>query len=324
MNLFDLFPKLIEKKVTLNSLDVPYRVFVNWSDNGIIDYQVSESAINKEVTRRRVELNYFEALWVLIIKELRIIGLSLRDLRDLKSYLLNPIETTYFESLDDDKLTELTKNIFPQELYDNLSDAESFNKEKIQSLFGDIPEDYKIYSTNLGGLVSAVLLYGHSPTIQLYRNPFDDAKQIKFSHTIFNSAAQVLEGEINERDFRDEIVTNLMHFSVINMPIVPLVSMFYQDEVLYKYTSIFALYTPGELELLRILQQKDFKQIKIYRSHDNKTFEIEITNEQDLKNHEASVLRTIIGLKQYERAEIIFRNDKHLIIKNIIKKQIQS
>lgn len=324
MNLFDLFPKLIEKKVTLNSLDVPYRVFVNWSDNGIIDYQVSESAINKEVTRRRVELNYFEALWVLIIKELRIIGLSLRDLRDLNSYLLNPIDTTYFESLDDDKLTELTKNIFPQDLYDNLSDAESFNKEKIQSLFGDIPEDYKIYFTNLGSLVNSVLLLGHSPTLILYRNPLEENEQTTFSYKIFNPTAQVLEAEMNGRDFRDELVTNLTYFSTVNIPIVPLVSKFYQDEALYKYTSIFALYTPGELELLKLLKQKEFKQIKIFKSHNNQTFELEIINEQDLKNHEAKTLRTLIGLKQYERAEIIFRNDKHLVIKNIIKKQIQS
>jgi hypothetical protein len=322
MNLFDLFPKLSEKRVTLNSLDVPYRVFVNWSDNGIIDYQVSESATKKEVTRKRVELNYFEALWVLIIKELRVLGLSLKDLKELKSYLLSPIDTSHFESLSDDVSIELFKKLLPQELNNIISEENIFTKEKIQNYLGNIPEAYKLYFTNIGGLVNSVLLLGQSPTLILNRNPLQESEQTKFSFHIFNPIAQVLEAEMNGRDFRDEIVTNLIHFSIVNIPIVPLVSKFYQDEALYKYTSIFALYTPGELELLKILKQKDFKQIKIFKSHNNKTFELEITNEKDLKNHEAKTLKTLIGLKQYERAEIIFRNDKHLVIKNIIRKQI--
>ena len=49
MNLFNLFPKLSEKRVTLSDLGILYRVFVNWSEKEIIDYKVSESAKNKEV-----------------------------------------------------------------------------------------------------------------------------------------------------------------------------------------------------------------------------------------------------------------------------------
>ncbi len=136
--------------------------------------------------------------------------------------------------------------------------------------------------------------------------------------------ANEIEAKMNGRDFRDDLVSNMMHFSIINIPIVPLIARFYQDEALYKYTEIFALYSPSELELLKLIKQKDFQQIKIYRSHNDETFEVEITNKQDLKNDEAQAVRTLLGLKKYERAEVIFRNDKHIVIKNIIKHQIQS
>ena len=322
MNLFDLFPKLAEKRVTLNDLDVPYRIYVNWSEKGIIDYQVSDSATNKEVTRRRVELSYFEALWVLLIKELRIIGLSLKDLKNLKDYLFEPIDHSYFHSLSAQTISEIVEKGLPKELNYMATEDEGFNVEIIKSILENIPEDYKIYFTNLGGLVSSVLLFGHTPTLILHRKPLKVSEEATFSYNIFNPLTQDIEAKMNTRDFRDELVTNLIHHSVINIPIVPLISKFYQDEALYKYTVLFALYTPSELELLKLLKQKDFKQIKIYKSHNNETFEVEITNEQDLKNHEAQAIRTLIGLKQYQRAEIIFRNDKHLVIKNILKKQI--
>lgn len=322
MDLFDLFPKLAEKRVTLNDLDVPYRIYVNWGEKGIIDYKASKSATNKEVTRRRVELNYFEALWVLIIKELRVIGLSLKDLKNLKDYLYEPIDQSYFNSLSAQTLSEIVNKGLPEELNHMTTEGAGFNVEIIKSILENIPEDYKIYFTNLGGLVSSVLLFGHTPTLILHKKPLEVSEKATFSCNIFNSVAHDIEAKMNFRDFRDEIVSNLIYHSIINIPIVPIVSKFYQDEALYKYTTLFSLYTPGELELLKLLKQKDFKQIKIYRSHNNQNFDVEITNEEDIKNQEAQAIRTLIGLKQYQRAEIIFRNDKHLVIKNILKKQI--
>ena len=43
------------------------------------------------------------------------------------------------------------------------------------------------------------------------------------------------------------------------------------------------------------------------------------------KNEHAKEVRRILGLKQYEKMELVYRNDKHLIINNtrkeILKKQ---
>ncbi|MFH6767907.1 hypothetical protein V8G56_04085 [Gaetbulibacter aquiaggeris] len=328
MNLFNLFPKLSEKCVTLSDLDILYRVFVNWSENEIIDYKVSDSAKNKDVTRKRVELNYFEALWILIVQELRLLGIPLRTIKRIKEYLFTPIDRSYFNTLHNDELLKIIKQGLPDEITYHIDKEKAFNKEVIESVLDKLPESYNMYFTNLGGLVSSVLLFGHSPSLMIYKSPLEETKDKdkevgpNVGFHIFNPVANEIEAKMNGRDFRDELVSNMMHFSIINIPIVPLIAKFYRDEALYKYTEVFALYSPSELELLKLLKQKDFQQIRIYRSHNKETFEVEITSEQDLKNNEAQVVRTLLGLKKYERAEVIFRNDKHIVIKNIIKHQI--
>lgn len=327
MNLFNLFPKLSEKRVTLSDLDILYRVFVNWSEHGIIDYQVSESAKNKQVTRKRVELNYFEALWMLVVKELRQLGIPLKSIKRIKEYLFSPIDRSHFDKISSEDLSEIARQGLPEELTYQMDKEKAFNKQVAESVLDNLPEIYNMYLTNLGGLVSAVLLFGHSPSLMIYKVPLQDNEDKKDDNEpelgfhLFNPMANEIEAKMNGRDFRDDLVSNMMHFSIINIPIVPLIARFYQDESLYKYTEIFALYSPSELELLKLIKQKDFQQIKIYRSHNNETFEVEITNKQDLKNDEAQAVRTLLGLKKYERAEVIFRNDKHIVIKNIIKHQ---
>lgn len=319
MDFFNVFPKLSEKQVTLSDLNVPYRIFVNWSEKGVIDYKVSESATNKDVTRRRVELDYFESLWVLIIKELRSFGMPLAKIRLIKDFLLAPIDTSYFDKLSEKEISVILGQGLPDEI-NQLINEQIFNKEKAKSVLDTLPESYRMYATNLGGIVSSVLLAGHTPSLVLYKNPNEDDQSLKFQ--VFNPVAHEIEANQTGTDFRDELVNNMIHLSIFSIPIMPLISQFYKDDGLFKYTEGFALYSSSELEVLKILKQKDFKQIKIYTSHNKESFEVEITKEHDIKNNEAQTIKTLLGLKQYERAEIIFRNNKHLVIKNILKQQI--
>jgi hypothetical protein len=50
---------------------------------------------------------------------------------------------------------------------------------------------------------------------------------------------------------------------------------------------------------------------------------INTTTEKNIKDEEAKKLRTILGLKEYCRAEVIFRNGKHMVVKNSIKEIIE-
>jgi hypothetical protein len=318
MDFITLFPKLSKKCVTLSSLDVSYRLYVSWSEKGIVDYQVSDAHKDKDVTRRRVELNYFEALWLLIVKELRLLGMHLKNIKAVKEHLFAQMDTTYLNDIDNSEIVETMGKVLPNEIIDIYREDGGLNKEDVQDFLKNIPEAYKTYSTKIGGLVQSVLLLGHSPSLIIHKRPLE--KDLGFH--IFNPVPSEIEAKMNGRDFRDELVTNLIHHTVVNIPIAPMIARFYQDEALFKYTEIFALYSPSELELLEILKQKDFQQIKIYRNGNNKTFELEITNKKDVMDNRAQTIKTLLGLKKYERAEVIFRNNKHIVIKNTIKKQV--
>lgn len=255
---------------------------------------------------------------MLITKELRLFGEPLSNIKSLKDYLLAHINSTSFEERSGKEIRELLQKAAPQTLNGLIKD--DLNKENITNLLKELPDQYKMYFTNIGGLVSSVLLFGYTPSLMLYKCPLENNSDFKIS--IFNPIAHKLEAESRGNDFRDELVTNLINYTIVNIPIVPLISKFYNDEVLFKYAETFALYSPSELEILKIFKQRDFKQIKIYNSHNKKTFEVEITEERDIKNNEALTVKTLLGLKEYERAEVIFRNNKHIVIKNIIKQQI--
>ena len=318
MNFFNIFSKLSQKHVILSDLGVPYRVFVNWSDKQIIDYKVSSSNNDKNVTRKRVSLNYFEALWVLIVKELRLFGVPLKVIREVKVFLFSQIDISTI-SKDNNEIKAIFKEAVSEEVFD-LMEESGFNEHKLEDIVSSDFNGYEMYTTNLGGLVSSVLLLGHSPSLIFYRNPIEEELNLGF--TIFNPIANKIEAALQGRDFRDDLVHNLINFSVFSIPILPLITMFYQDESLFKYTNNFALYTPNELELLEIIKGRNFKQIKIYKSQQGDKLNVEIINEKNLKNNDARELKKILGLKQYERAEVIFRNDKHLLIKNMIKKEL--
>lgn len=318
MDLITLFPKLSKKCITLSSLDISYRVYVNWSEKGIVDYKVSDSHTDKDVTRRRVELNYFEALWLLIVKELRLLGIHLKHIKTLKGYLFAQIEFPDLDFIDNLDFAETIEKALPDEIVDIYKEEDGPSIVEIRDYYSNIPDTYKIYTTNIAGLVQSVLLYGHSPSLMIHKKPMEN----DLGFHVLNPVASEIEAKKNGRDFRDELVTNLIHHTVINIPMVPLIARFYKDMTLFKYTDVFALYSPGELELLEILKRRDFQQIKIYTNKDDETFELEITDKKEVMNDKAKEIKTLLGLKKYERAELIFRNDKHIVIKNTFKKQV--
>ena len=81
------------------------------------------------------------------------------------------------------------------------------------------------------------------------------------------------------------------------------------------------MFTKEEQQILEIFRKDDFKEIIIYKEKEN-NYIITTTNSIELKGEQANELRKILGLKQYQKAEIIYRNDKHIVVNNIKKEKI--
>jgi len=316
--LLSKYPNLCESKVSITDLEVPHRVFFNWKDKKIIDYEhiFTPEDIANNVQRKKIELNAFEALWVLIIKELRSFNIGLNIIGELKSFLFSTPDYNFIKDLSEDELEQISKDVLPKEAHDFLK-VLGMAPKGLVAYMNMLPEPNKIYFTNIGLLVNYILVSGHSPSLFIYKDPTEETLQFN----LYNPQMEAIYHKNNDKDYRNELVTSLARHSVINIPIRPLFEKFFENKSLLKYTKEFDLFTPGELKILSILKLGDFEKIIIYNNND-KQITVERTSSEQVLGQKSIELNKALGLKEYQRAEIIFRNDKNLVITNTTKEKI--
>jgi hypothetical protein len=318
IELLNLYPSLSESKVTTSDLGVPHRVFFNWKDKGIIDYdhKFTPEDIANNVKRKKVELNAFESLWVLIIKELRTFNIGLNTIGSLKTFLFSTPDFNFIKGLSQQDISDISNLGLPKEMNTFLSAFEL----DIPGMVDDVnngPEATKAYFTNIAILVNSILLSGHSPSIFIFKKPSDS----DMSFEIFNPALESIQYSQNDKDYRTELIKGLTEHTTINIPIRPLFEQFFEQRSLLKHADHFDFFTPAELTILKILKSRDFEKIIIHNNNNNE-ITIESSSNEQILGDKAIELRKILGLKEYQRAEVIYRNNKNLVIVNTTKQRI--
>lgn len=318
INLLNQYPKLSEPKVTLSNLDVAHRVFFNWKEKGIINYehQFTDDDITNNVSRKKIQLNAFEALWILIIKELRTFNIGLNTIAKLKAFLFTKIDFDFIKDIDSEVLKKIASESLSKEQNDFLN-AFNPNIHNQVDLLQNMPKSNQIYYTPIGNLVNVILLSGESPSIFIYKKPLES----ELGFEIFNPDQESKYYNQSGMDYRSHVVQGLTENSVINIPIRPLFEQFFENKFLLKYTKDFNLLTPTELKLLKIVKSGDFEKIIIHKNADDH-ITIESTSSEQILGFKAQELSKTLGLKEYQRAEVIFRNKKNLIIKSTTKNKI--
>ena len=319
MNLIEHFPKLNERKVKLSALDIAPRVFTNWKQMGVIDYEQNlfDENESKKVSRRMFQFNAFEALWLLIVKELRMLHISLNTIKDLKAFLF----ASPFESLDETVSSIELKTVLSKTIDKELMQETGLDQmelDDIKKSFETLPESYKIFTTRIAGLFSAIYFSNHSPSLHIFKTP--NSEEIQFFE-FYPQISQAIAREHDE-DFINILMKSMANYSIINIPIKPLLLQFFENELLFKYAKAFDLYTSAEIEILKIFRGGDFEKIIIHKNEVEKAITIEKTSKTDVKGENAKELRRELGIKKYERIEVICRNEKHLVLKNTLKTKI--
>lgn len=319
MNLIEYFPKLNERKVKLSALGIAPRLFSNWRDKGVIDYgkDLSNEDESKNVSRRMFQFNAFEALWLLIVKELRMLNIRLDTIKDLKTFLFaSPLDILNETITDSDFKMVLNKTIDEGLLHE--TGLDQMGLDDINKLSKNLPDNYKIYTTRIAALFTNICLANHSPSLQIFKNPnSDDIQFFEF----YPEIGQVIANEHND-DFRNILMKNMGKYSIVNIPIKPLLLLFFENELLFKYAKEFDLYTSTELKILKIFRSSDFEKIIIHKNEASKAITIKKTSKSDVKGEKAKQLRKELGIKQYEHVDVFYRNDKHLVLKNTMKIKI--
>lgn len=310
-SILEYYPLLTEKKIPLKPLDIHPRVYFNWKQEGLLNEKAPD--VNEEkidVQRRKVFLNVYDSLWVLIIKELRNLNIDLKTILELKKFLFSVVK------LDEDKLALVSHeeifasilNAIPVEFHDAVK--QQLSEKSIEELLEEIIDEESIIAFKyIGSLLSSVLLLQRAVSIVIIKET--ETSQLDFLIAHNNSKASIEEKE----ELYELYATHFSSHTLINIPILPLVSQLFEDENFEKYCIAFGLFNSHEKKLLKALHDDSCKKISIIK-YDSQQITFDITKEIDVKGDNAKEIRKILGLKQYEKVEVTYRNDKHLVIKN--------
>ena len=315
MNFYDFYPRIFEKKIPLSLLKISSRNYIHWKKENLVTF-LKEPKLETEEKREKVLLNVFDALWLLIIKELREFNVDFPTIRAVKDIMYSNIE------LDENKLNsttiqELTNEILkyvPEEL-----------KEVVKPLILDgsfltlfdkiIDKKNHLLFKNIGVIFSDVFLRNISVSILIKKDEdFVDVLFLKNDNNYPN----------NNADLVNLISKNLINDTFINVPMIPLFGKMFEDSNFDKYNFQFNFFDSNEKKIIDALNNDLCKEIKINK-HPSGDITMNLTFEEDVRNDHAKEVRRILGLKQYEKIELVYRNDKHLVINNtrkeILKKE---
>ena len=328
MNLIELLPKLIEHRVPVSVLNINRRVFFHWKQEGLIDYEPyiveieNKEDKNSKKVKKWLHLNAFDMLWLLMVKELRSFNIDLKTIKELKTYL----DKSIFD-IDKDSFLQIPDELFHEQIEAQkksmkpLGESKEieeriFNEitaEKLDKLVSLFPDELKPFMNQLGSAFTSVLFYNFNPILLI-------KKRIGSEGIGFEMLVPEIHAGLGSIEFADDLVNTLNKEIVFSLPIRPFFELIFTDDDYFKYCVDFELFDSKEQQLLEIIKSDDYKEIIISKGK-NGVLTIKSSYEKEVKDEKAKEIKKLLGLNQYEKAEVIFRNDKHLIInKTVIQK----
>ena len=294
-------------------LEVPSRNYLNWKKENLLNI-LKENNSDSIEKREKVLLNVFDALWLLIIKELREFNVDFPTVRAVKEILYSYIQ------LDQNKIDSTSNDEFINSILKYIPNE---FQELIKPLLKDgiffqlvdkiIDNKNAVLFQNIGGILTDILMREISVSLLIKKsNGFVEVEFLKIDTT--NSYS----------NYGIAISNSLVKDTFINVPMVPIISKLFENSEFDKCTFQFDFFNQNEKKIIDALNDDLCKEIKVTKHHSG-DITLNLTFEADVKNEHAKEVRRILGLKQYEKIELVYRNDKHLIINNtrkeILKKE---
>jgi hypothetical protein len=295
------YSNLILREIPLSATGVSSRVFFYLKDKKLIDYKVSKATDKKSW----VKLNYFEAFWLMMIKEFRVFGIPDRHIKVIKSALFKTTAELYKEG-DFEKET-LMKQLGM--IWMNEDEREEMHQEFDDYLEGveKIPDADLIYLTSIGGIVSTLLLSSDMPVFVLVPNTNPETMKdaplmIEVITELVPSDLQISNEGLNP------------HVSKLTIPLRPIFEKLFTSEIKNELFLHYRLITDKEKQILDLIQEGDFKEIVIKMSEGEPV--LNIKNKGEFVGDKVKEIRKILGIKNYKNITLVFRNDKHIYYEN--------
>jgi hypothetical protein len=314
MELKNYFPYLMEKKILLSEIGIHPRTHIAWKKEGITFYEGDNIVLDEKSEKRKwVYLDVFEALWLLIIVELRKFSLDLKTIKKLKEFIKEqPDVKSALEKISEEDFQNKVVGLLTKEMLESIGGSIS-REEVINSITTNLYQD--TFLSNLGVLIYGALITNSSPSILIKINK--EADEFEFIIAINNSA----EGKLKEELY--EFYTKTCSESTfINIPIVAILEKLFENEKIINHCYEYGFFNNQERQLLEAVRNKECEEIKIAK-HPSGDYTVNFSDTKELSGEEAKKLRKTLGLKMYDRVEVIYRNESHLVIKNTNKKVIK-
>ena len=315
-DILNFYPNIVEKTIPLNLLDISSRNYMNWKNEQLL-YTTSKDKSESDVKRKWVQLNLFDALWLLIVKELRSLNIDFETIKTVKKIMYSNIsfnEEKLNETSNDEFLNSFLKNI-PEEHHEGITPL--LKDGSLWSLVDQlIDEENVILFKNIGIIFIDVLIRRVFVSLLITKdNGFVNVVIIKNEKNLFHS---------NNTENNQKIFDSILNDTFINIPITPLILKLFEESAFDKYNLHYQIFNHNEKKIIEALNDDLCKEIKITK-HQSGDMTLNLTFEANVKNENAKQIRKILGLKEYERIELIYRNASHLIINNtrkeILKKE---
>ena len=310
MQIYDFYPKIFDKKIPLYLLDISSRNYSNWKKENLL-FVTKKNIEEKDKKRERVLLNVFDAFWLSIVKELKKFNVDFNTIRELKNILFANVD------LDNEKVDKTIKS---QIIDSILKQIPKEHHQVIKPLLLDgslfsaidtfIDERNNILFKNIGLLLFQILVQEVSISLVLSKD--NDVLEVVFFRNEINFPNS-MDDETNR-----SIMEIMNKKTYLNIPLVPLLAKLFENNDFDKYTFHYNLFNEKERKLIEALNNDNCKEIKVSK-HSSGDITLNLSYEKDVKKEQAKEIRRMLGLKQYEKIEVTFRNDSHLIIKNTTK-----
>jgi len=316
MNLLDFYPNILEKTIPLNLLDISSRNYLHWKKENLLYITKIDKSESVDVKRKWVQLNLFDALWLLVIKELRDLNIDFDTIRAIKGVMYSNIEFNQ-EKIDatpnDEFLNSILKYI--PEIHHKAITPLLMDGSLLSFIDNFIDEGNIILFKNIGVIFLDILIREVFVSLLIRKDKgFVDALFVKNDKHIFH---------IDNIENNKLILNYILNDTFINIPITPLIAKLFENSEFDKYNLHYEIFNQNEKKIIEALNNDMCKEIKITK-HQSGDLTLNLTFEENVKNDYAREIRKILGLKNYEKMELIYRNDTHLIIKNTRKEILKN
>lgn len=286
---------LVSREIPLSMTGISSRVFFYLKEKGLTKHVTVD--FNKRSPR--VKLNYFEAIWLLIIKDLRAFGLPDKHVKVIHDFLFtNGIDLlkNQIETIDTSIEVFKAKN---EHLENSIKQIDT---EMIENLIKQIPEDEFVFFSNIGRIFQ---LIQNNQQPELWIAIEEDTKNNEDFSIIVNLVSN------------EEIADKNLHpiFEKKNTPklILPLLNYYeklFETDIKTETLRFYQLITEREKQILDIIEKKEFKELKIKKTNDNIT--INQIKDGEITGSQVKAIKRILGCGDFQDINLKFRNDKHI------------